>query len=230
MCNLREKNMRIITITTVTLMTIQGVWAQTEISLREETQAFSLGSKNALVVTIPYANKDILEKELKSELKDWGGKYNSSKDEFSMMQGAPKFMESKAFDAYARILPGQDGALKVAFGIDLGGAFLSSREHSQQFTAMSNKIKEFAKRVSKASLDEVLKADQKNLESMEKAQKDLEKEKSSLEKDIEDYKKKIAEAEDKIKKNAENQGKQKELISKQMEVVKSSEGKVKEFK
>lgn len=217
-------------LTTLALLVAQGSWAQTEISLREETQSFSVGSKNALVITIPHANKDILEKELRAELKDWGGKYNSSKDESSMMQGAPKFMEGKAFDAYARILPGQDGALRVAFGIDLGGAFLSSREHSKQFTVFSKKIHDFAKRVSQESLSEVLKADQKNLETLEKTQRELEKDKADLEKSIEDYRKKIAEAEEKIKLNNDNQSKQKELISKQIEVVKNAEAKAKAFK
>ena len=45
------------------------VFGQNEVRINEEHTTFSVGSKNSIVVNIPFANLDILEKELKRELK-----------------------------------------------------------------------------------------------------------------------------------------------------------------
>ena len=117
-----------------------------EIKLSEESQFFNIGSKNSIVVSIPYGVKDIVEKELRRELKDWDGKYDSGKGEFFTIQASTKTMGGKPFDAYAKIITESDNSMKVAFAIDLGGAFLSSREHGAQYKAMSEMIKDFAKK------------------------------------------------------------------------------------
>lgn len=52
-----------------------------EVKITEENYNFSVGSKNAIVVTIPDSKKEVVEKELKNELKSWGGKMTSGKGE-----------------------------------------------------------------------------------------------------------------------------------------------------
>lgn len=195
-----------------------GAMAQGEVKVAEEHYAFSVGSKNSIIVTVPYGKIDIVEKELKNELKNWGGKYNSSKGEFTVSQGSVKSMGAKPFDAYARPFVSGD-AVKVAVAIDLGGAYLSSSQHSTQFSAMKEKLKDFAIRAAKECVAEELKAEQKILTGFEKDQKDLEKEKETLLKSIEDYKKKISDAEKKIEENTTNQSKKKEEITKQTEKI-----------
>lgn len=193
-----------------------GALAQGEVKVTEENYSFSVGSKNCIIVTVPYGKMDIVEKELKNELKDWGGKYNSSKGEYTAMQASVKSMGAKPFDAYARPFASGD-VVKVAVAIDLGGAFLSSNAHGAQFTAMKEKLKAFAVRAGKECVAEELKAEQKVLAGYEKEQKDLEKDKETLLKSIEDYKKKISDAEKKIEENTSNQSKKKEEITKQNE-------------
>jgi len=195
-----------------------GLFAQNEVKVSEETQPFSVGSKNSIVVTIPYGKTDIAEKALKSELKDWNGKYNSSKGEYTTMQASFKAMGPKAFDAYARIISTGD-VVKVAVAVDLGGAYLTSREHKAQYDAMVDRLKAFAIKTGKECVAEELKAEQKVLSTLEKEQKDLEKEKESMLKSIEDYKKKISETENKIGENTSNQSKKKEEITKQTEKI-----------
>lgn len=202
------------------LFTALGIsaMAQNEIKISEDNQSFSVGSKNSIVVNIPYGKMDIIEKELKSEMKDWGGKYNSSKGEFTATQASAKFMGDKPFDAYAKIIVSGD-IIKVAVAIDLGGAFMSSGNHGTHFHAMKERMKAFALKAAKESVAEDLKTEQKILSGFEKDQKDLEKDKESLLKSIEDYKKKIADAEKKIEENVNNQSKKKEEIAKQTEKV-----------
>ncbi len=195
-----------------------GAFAQGEVKVTEENYSFSVGSKNSIIVTIPYGKMDIVEKELKNELKEWGGKFNSSKGEYTAMQATEKSMGAKAFDAYARPFASGE-TVKVAVAIDLGGAYLSSNQHSAQFSAMKEKLKAFAVRAAKECVAEELKAEQKILAGFEKDQKDLEKDKETLLKSIEDYKKKISDAEKKIEENTTNQSKKKEEIAKQAEKI-----------
>jgi chromosome segregation ATPase len=204
--------------------------AQGDIKVSEENHSFSTGSKNALVVNIPYGNKDLVEKELRKELKDWNGKYDSKGDEMFTLQATSKFMGDKPFDTYAKIISSQNNEIKVAFATDLGGAYLSSREHSQLFKSMSDEIKDFAKHAAAACVAEELDRNRDALSDLEKTQRSLEKDKKGLEEDIADYKKKIAEAEEKIKLNAQNQEKQKEAIKTQGVKVTDVENRLKSIK
>lgn len=205
-------------------------FSQAEIKLSEEIQSFALGSKNCIVVNIPYGNKDIVEKELKNEMKDWGGKYNSNGNEFFTVQSTVKFMGDKPFDAVVKIISTEENNFKIAFAIDLGGAYMNSREHRDQFSAMSEQIKKFAKTTATKCIEKELDTNKDFLSDMEKVQRGLEKDKKDLEGDIESYKKKIAEAEQKIKENEQTQEKQKEAIKTQKSKVETSESKLKSLK
>ena len=69
---------------TLFIATLFTTWAiGQEVKTSNDKVSFSHGSFDAIIVSIPYADKDVVEKELKSEMKDWGGKYNSSKGEFT---------------------------------------------------------------------------------------------------------------------------------------------------
>ncbi len=208
------------------LFTLVGfaLFAQNTVSVSEENNNFSVGSKNSIVVNIPYGNLDVVEKALKSELKDWDGKYNSSKGEFTSMQAKLKVMGDKPFDAYAKIITSGD-VIKVAVAIDLGGAFMNSNQHGAQFNEMREVIRKFALETAKECVEEDLKVESKKLENFEKDQKDLEKEKENLLNSIDDYRKKISEAEKKIEENMTNQSNKKTEISTQAQKVKEIEKK-----
>lgn len=201
-----------------------ALFAQNTVSVSEENNNFSVGSKNSIVVNIPYGNIDVVEKALKSELKDWDGKYNSSKGEFTSMQAKLKVMGDKPFDAYVKIITSGD-VIKIAFAIDLGGAFMNSNQHGAQFNEMREVIRKFALKTSKECVEEDLKVESKKLENFEKDQKDLEKEKENLLNSIDDYRKKINEAEKKIEENMTNQSNKKSEIFTQAQKVKEIEKK-----
>jgi hypothetical protein len=129
--------------TILTGLSVLQVYSQ-EISLKESNASFAAGSKNAIIVTIPYSTSDFVEKRMKDELKSWGGKTSSSKGEYSTSQSQIKEMGEKMFDGYAKIINSKDGNITVAFCFDLGGAYLTSSEHKIQFNAMSARLKAFA--------------------------------------------------------------------------------------
>ena len=200
-----------------------GSFAQNDVKITEEMISYSVGSKNSIVVTIPYGKIDIVEKELKSEMKDWGGKYSSSKTEATTLQSSVKKMfDRKTFDSYAVVFTsGED--VKVAVAIDLGGAFMTSKEHASQFSEMKDRLHKVAVTAAKASIKEEVKAEEKILSTFEKDQKSLEKDKESHLKDIEGYKKKIAESQAKIEENVILQTKKKEELKAQSEKIKALE-------
>lgn len=200
-----------------------GAFAQNDVKITEENISYSVGAKNSIVVTIPYGKVDIVEKELKSEMKDWGGKYNSSKNEYTTLQSSVKKMfERKTFDTYATIISSGD-VVKVAVAVDLGGAFMTSKEHSTQFAEMKERLHKFAITAAKASIQDNMKAEEKILSTFEKDQKSLEKDKEGHLKDIEDYKKKIADSQTKIEENVVLQTKKKEEINAQSAKIKELE-------
>lgn len=201
-----------------------------EVRVNEGSYSFSFGSKNAILISIPLGNKDMIEKDLRSEMKDWGGKFSSTKNEMSVTQAKSKFMGEKPFDAFSAINANKDGSIEIAVAIDLGGAFMNSKDHAEQYKAMSAKLKAFAIKASMESVAEELKEQEKVLEKLQKEQRDLEKDKKDLESDIESYKKKIAEAESKIKENEKNQETKKQEIVSQEKVVQEVDKKLKSVK
>lgn len=205
-------------------------FSQNEVKVTEQNESFNVGSKNAIVATIPYGKKDVVEKMIKKELKDWNGKYDSKGGEFFVIQAVSKFMGEKAFDTYVKIVSDKEGDFRVAFATDLGGAYLTSSAHGEQFKAMREKVKSFAKEAASKCIEEDIDSNKDKLSDLEKKQASLEKEKKSLEQDIEDYKKKIAQAEDKIKANEKSQEAQKEAIKTQQTVVSDIEKRLKAIK
>jgi len=200
-----------------------------EVKIEEKSVSFNSGSHNAIVVTIPYASKDVVEKELKSEMKDWGGKFESTKGEYIAMQTTMKAMGDKHFDGYAKVIESGD-VVQVAFAVDLGGAYLSSSEHGAQYKVIKDKAQKFGLKAADEGVALELAAEAKILKEMEKEKSDLEKSIESSKKDIEDYKKKIAEAEQKIKDNESALGTKTSDISKQTTKVGDVEKKKKAIK
>ncbi len=218
------------TITLIATLAVTSFFYAQEISIKEENISFSNGSHNAIVVTIPYGNKETVERELKSELKDWGGKYNSSKGEMTTKTSSMKSMGSKPFDGYARIMDGGDNYIRVAFAIDLGGAYLDSRQHASQYAAMKERIQKFASKGASSSIEAELAVEAKVLKELEENKSDMQKSIESSKKDIEDYKKKIEEAEQKIKDNEAGINKKEEEIKTQSAKIGTIEDKKKSVK
>lgn len=186
---------------TLVVATLLTTWAMSqEVKTSNEKVSFSHGSFDAIVVTIPYANKEVVEKELKSEMKDWGGKYNSSKGEYTAKEAKMKAMGDKYFDGYAKIIE-SGSEIKVAFAVDLGGAYLNHREHGSQHHEIENRAKKFGQTASRESVNGMIELETKALKKLTGEKEDLLKDIEDSKKDIENYKKKIAEEEQKIKDN-----------------------------
>lgn len=207
----------IITLTTALCFSIVGF--SQKIDVRESNESFSAGSNNALTVTVAAKSKSDVEDAMKSFFKDLDGKTSSSKGEYKGDDCKIKAMGENTFDIYGKVEEIKGEGFKMMIAVDLGGAYMSSSQHSDQFKVMKNKVYDLAVKIQKDGIGADLKTAEKLLEKQEGEQKDLEGDKKDLQGDIEDYKKKITEAEQKIKDNESAQEKKKEEIAAQKKVV-----------
>ena len=122
----------------------------------------------------------------------------SSKKELFADDCELKDMGDNTFDVYAKVTPGKEGEVEVAMAVDLGGAYLNSRDHAEQYKVMEGMLHEFGVSATKAAIGNEMKAAEKVWEGYEKEQKDLEKDKERLEKSIEDNEKRIEDAKKEI--------------------------------
>jgi len=197
-----------------------SLFAQKKIEVRESNENIGGGSHNAMTVTVVAKEKGDVEDAIRSFMKDMDAKTSSSKGEIYGEKAKTKAMGEKYFYVYGKVEEVKGEGFKMTIAVDLGGAYLNSAEHKDQFKYIKDKVYELAVKIQKDAVGADLKAAEKLLEKYEEEQKDLEKDNKDSKEDIEDYKKKITEAEEKIKKNEENQKKKKEEIEAQKKVVK----------
>lgn len=189
-----------------------------QVTVEEKTVNID-GSKEGFYVSIPYGDKKQIEKELKDELKDWGGKYKDG--DFVFVDDCKlKEMGKNTFDLYASVSENPEGGAFVSIAIDLGGAYLNSKEHGAQAKVINARLHKFGVKAAKNVVDEEIKEEEKALQEREKELADLEKEQEKLEKEIEDYNKKIADNEKAIEDSKKNQEAKKSEIKDQQEKVK----------
>jgi hypothetical protein len=191
-----------------------------KVKVKESNESIGEGSHNALVVTLYGVNPSDAEDEFKSFMKEYDGKRSSKGGAIFIDNALIKEMGANTIDIYGKA-NGKKGDPEITFivAFDLGGAFLNSSEHKDQFNTAEKIVKDFAVKAIKNAVEEQLKAAQKIQSKLEDNQKDLEKENKSLNNDIEDYKAKIKRAEDDIVKNKTAQDKKKAEIEAQKKVV-----------
>ncbi len=200
-------------------MLLSSAWIRAqEVTLQDEQVPFSSGSYQSIVTVIPYANRATVAKQLKSELKDWGGKLTITGDEYHVVQGKLKALGDKPVDGYARIIESADG-IKVAFAVDLGGAFVNASEHPAEYRVIHDRVWDFGSQSASRGITATVSADKKALKSLEKEERDIERSIERANKDIADYQKKIRESEKEIEaKKAELSAKQEEIKNQNLQL------------
>lgn len=207
-----------LTFTIAALISFSG-FAQ-KIKVKESNESIGEGSHNAVTVTLYGVNPSDAEDEFKSFMKKYDGKRSSKGGAVFIDNALIKEMGTNTVDVYGKA-NGKKGDAEITFivAFDLGGAFLNSSEHKDQYKAAEKIVKDFAINTVKNAVEEQLKDAQKVQSKLEDDQKDLEKENKSLVSDIEDYKEKIKKAEDNIVKNKAAQDKKKADIETQKKAV-----------
>jgi DNA-binding helix-hairpin-helix protein with protein kinase domain len=200
-------------------LTPKGVESKSLIS--ETEKVMSQGTKNSLSVNLSKANAKFAEKIWKDFIKQYKGDYKRDKknDEYfldnAMIAGIGG---GNTVDMYMKFNETNDNTTATLW-IDLGGAYLNSKDFKDKYSEAEKMMFNYAITVSKEQTKIQLEDQQKALKKLESDQKSLEKKNASLLADIEDYKKKIAKAEEDIKTNLKQQEETKVKIESQKKIV-----------
>lgn len=194
----------------------------------KETNVNIDGGKNGFEIEIPYADKKTTEKELKDLFKSWKGSFSDKKGVMKSDDCKNKSMGENTFDVFGTVVENGEEGSRALIAVDLGGAYLSSSEHSSQFKVMEGILKKWGVETAKVYVEQVEKEEGKILKEKEKDLADLEKDQEKMEKEIEDYKKKIEDNEKAIEQSKKDQEEKKTEIKTQegvvQEVIKKKEG------
>lgn len=189
-----------------------------EIKVKEDYAKIGGASNPVLTVYIGGADQTTVEKAWKSLMKDYGAKV-SYKDVLFSQDANIKDMSTKTVDTYATAEPQKDGTVKLTVAFDLGGGFVSSSTHPDQYKIAEKMVRKFAVDVSKQAVSDKLWDEKKKQKTLEGNLADLQKAKSKLEKEILDYQDRIKDDQKDIETNKSDQVKATQQIEDQKKVV-----------
>lgn len=202
--------------------TTATVAAPAAVSLvREGERTMSQGSKNALTIDLPKTSAKFAEKLWKDYAKQFKGdtkKDKKSEEWFTDNAMIADIGGTNTVDMYAKFSESGE-TTTLGLWIDLGGAYVASKDFTEKYAAAEKILSDFALHVEKEHTKIQLDEQNDALKKLEKQQRNLEKENTGLHDDIENWKKKIAKAEDDIKTNEKNQADTKEKIENQKKLV-----------
>lgn len=191
----------------------------------EKVMQMSEGSKNA----ISFFFEDVDEKTIEKVWVDFTkknfkvkAKKNKSKEYFCDDAEIKYFDTDNTVDVYATVEKGTAGTTLTVW-YDLGGAYLSSDDHPEDYVEAEKIMYKVALDVKVVQTEEELKEQEKILKKLENEKKKLEKDKEGYEGDIEMYNKKIEERVQDIEENVQDQANKDAEIDTQKDVVKEVE-------
>jgi esterase/lipase len=199
-----------------------------KIKIKESKEDIGGGSHNALVVSLYEISPSDAEDAFRSYVKKYDGKRSTKDGAVFSDHATIKDMGNNTIDIYGKA-QGKKGDPEITFVVafDLGGAFLNSSDHKDQYKVAVDIVKDFAVKATKDAIQDKLDAAKKVQSNLEDDQKSLEKDQKHAENDIEDYKAKIKKAEDDITKSKSDQEKKKMEIETQKKAVDDIDKKLK---
>ena len=210
-----------------------AVAAPAAVSLvREGERTMSQGSKNALTIDLPKTTAKFAEKLWKDYAKQFKGDTKKEKKteewitDNAMIAGIGG---ANTVDMYAKFTESND-VTTLGLWIDLGGAYVGSKEFKEKYAEAEKILAEFAALVQKEQTKVQLEDQTDALKKIEKQLTKLEKDNQGLHEDIENWKKKILKAEDDIKTNLKNQEDTKQKIENQKKLVEEIQKKLNTMK
>jgi hypothetical protein len=192
-----------------------------DIKVRESNESFSNGGHNALSVTLYVTDANMVEKEWKSKMKDFGYDKSSEKsNEYFFDNVLMKELGNNTLDVYSKVVEQKsEKSVQLVAAFDLGGAYLSSSEHKDKFEYVKKMMHDFAVKISKEELDDQIKAAGKVLSNLQDKQSSIEKDNKGLADDITNYNQKIKKANEQIEQNKKDIETKKGEVAAQQKVV-----------
>jgi hypothetical protein len=191
--------------------------------VKEQSAEMSAGSRNALTLEIPGVSQDLVSDFWKDYMKDfyrekpkWQRRDNEWLSDDADITALGK---GNTVDIYAKAEERGDNVM-IYMWVDLGGAYLSSKEHPERFKEAEKMLMRFGLEVAKEKMRLDIKEQEDVLKDMGKDLDRLASDKERSEREIERAKEAIRKAEEDIKQNLKDQAAMREKIAEQEELIK----------
>jgi len=214
-------------ITWVLLISTLG-FAQ-KITVKETLTEFDNGNHNALETIIYKSDAKTVEKAWESLMKDYGASVKSKKEIFAD-NATIKTISTNTIDVYAVVKELKDGEVKLWVAFDLGGAYLSSAQHSGQFDQAMQIVQDFAINTTKEAYNEFIAEEERSLEKIQSKHDRMVSDKENLQKQNEDYQQRIeknTQEMEQLSKDIEEKLNEIEIQAKELEAIKKHSEQIK---
>jgi len=168
--------------------------AQIAVVVTEGEDVLAGKVQNAMTITIHNGVADIVTKAWKKQLKGLKGKI-TAKDELFADDCKLEAMGTNTFDLYSKTRVVEGLGCNLVTSIDLGGAYLNSTDHADQFKVMRDMVYTFGVEQNKAVIQIEVDGHEKALKALQKELVSLEKKDKKMDEDIAKNKTAISEAE-----------------------------------
>jgi predicted nucleic acid-binding Zn-ribbon protein len=176
---------------------IPGVFAQQPIRVYEDSVSFGKKKYPGVVVTIPEANYEKLQKDWKKELETkTKSQVVIENGEWSIFGANVKNLSLTPVNIYSRLSP-VDSLIELRAVVELKKDVYVEKQSSEMLK-LETYLKEFAKNQYLETAGSQLKTEEDTLRQLKKMLSDYEKRESNLKEDIKSSEKSIKEAEDNI--------------------------------
>ncbi len=188
----------------------------------EQYKTMSQGDRNALTMTLPQNKEKFVGTLWSAYLKEFYGtktKLNKKTGEwFSDNVDMPAIGLGNTVDVYASVEQINDD-VRLSVWFDLGGAYLTLREHYDRYPEAEKLMMRFALQVAQKSTEQQLGSEEKKLKDLENELKKLQNTNERYLKDIERARETIRKAEEGIAKNDKDQATTQEKIEQQKKAI-----------
>ncbi len=210
------------------LMASTALSAQTS----TERKTMSEGVYEAIIIQIPDLEaKEVgnLWADFTKDFYDVRSKYNrKTKEYFSDDADIAAIGKGNTVDMYASIEEKKDGS-ELSLWIDLGGAYMSVRDHADRHLEAEKLLLRFGLEAAKEKVRMDIKDQEKALDDLMGDLKKLGNDKERMEREIEKAQEAIARAEQGLEENAEEQENMNEQIKAQEELIEATKRKLKDL-
>lgn len=207
------------------LLLIANLSAQ-KITIEETRKKFGNGTHAALKVTIYGVSEKDVVKEWKKTMKSFNPESLNSGKESMADNVSIRSISDNPCDIYAVVEEvKEDEEIVLYVGIDLGGVWMNSSDHTGSFSATERILKDFAFKLSKEGLEKKVEDQQKIYDRLVKDKEQLVKDKDYKEKKIEDYKEKIEDLKTEIEENIKEQEAKTAEIAEQEKILEIAKNK-----
>jgi chromosome segregation ATPase len=179
------------------LIIIPGIYAQQPIRVYEDSITYGKSKYPGVVVTVPEANYEKLQKEWKKELEaKTKSKVVIENGEWSIFGANVKNLSPTPVNIYSK-LNNQDSLVEMRVAVELKKDVFVEKQ-STEMLKLETYLKEFSKNQYLETAGSQLKVEEDTLRQLKKKLSDYEKDESKLNEDIKSSEKSIKEAEDNI--------------------------------